>query len=87
MFLNLLLTDPDNVPDGYGGLDMQAVYAFYMALLGIIVTVIAACLIGYLYNKAYPNGKKQTVTTILVIATIIICVVFISLMLTIDGMQ
>ena len=97
MFLNFLaeqnlpvsggLTDPSNTPAGVGGLDMQAVYSAYMALLGIVITIIAACLIGYLYRKAYPNGKKQTVTAIIVITTIIICIIFIALMLYIDKIE
>lgn len=59
MLWNLLLVDPDNVPGGYGGLDMQAVYSAYMALIAIIVTIIAAFIIGFLYRKAYPNGKSK----------------------------
>lgn len=77
MIFNLLLTDPDNKPDGYGSVDTQGLFTWMLALLAIIATIVAAYIICKLYLKAYPDGNKKLVIIGTVLATIVLIVFYI----------
>lgn len=58
MIYNLLLTDPDNIPDGYGGLDMRPIWTLVITIIAIAVIIISAYIIHYLYK----NSKNEEIT-------------------------
>ncbi len=79
MLCNLLLTDPDNIPVGYGGLDTKPLSILLITILAILVTVIFACVIIQLNKKCNENKSTKFFTIGMIIVTIIICVIYILL--------
>ena len=76
MIFNLLLTDPDNIPDGViEPYDKTQILMFFIYLLGITVTLIAAFIIFKLCQKLQPK-KKKTIYYSIIIITIILLIVF-----------
>lgn len=83
MIFNLLtdLTDPDNVPDGViPAYDNTQILMFFLFLLGVIVTIVAAIVIFKLCQKL--QIKKRTIYYTIIITTILILIIF-----TVLGMQ
>ncbi len=60
MIFNLLntLTDPDNIPDGYGGLDMRPIWTLVITIIAVAVILISAYIIYYLYK----HSKNEEIT-------------------------
>ena len=84
MFLNLLLTDPDNVHGNYIGIGKASELPYYIlaiTAIAIIVTIVAACIINYLYknSKAAENKETGAITTIIISVSLAICLVLILL--------
>lgn len=80
MLLNLLntLTDPDNIPSGYGGLDMRPIWTLVITIIAIAVILVSAFIIHYLYkiskNEEITNKKwiPHAIIAIAVILTIVL---------------
>ncbi len=60
-FLSLLLdkTTPDNIPDGYGGLDKAAGYDFAICVIGILLLVIVVLVAVLLYRRETARISKE----------------------------
>ncbi len=74
MIFNLLLTDPDNIPDGYGVPSTAPLWVILLAFIATIVTVCATYTIYKLYKKAYPESKSHTKILILIITVTLILI-------------
>lgn len=82
MIFNLLtdLTDPDNIPGGYGGIDIRPILTLVITIIAVSVTLVAAYIIYYLVkncdNEAIKNKTwiKPTIIISAVGITILIVV-------------
>ncbi len=81
MILNLLtdLTDPDDIPDGYGKTNVLPQLTLTITIIAIVITLISAFLIYYLYK----HSKNENITNKewIPIAIIIITVMLITLLI------
>lgn len=79
MIFSLLTVSPDNIPDGYGGLDTTQVLIFFLTVIAILITIIAACIIGYLYNRRDEERipGKSWVKPVIAITNICIIIILI----------
>lgn len=77
MLYNLLLSDPDNIPDGIGGVDDQAMTTL---IISIIIFLLLITLNGVIYMQLKEKQKKyKYLFTLMIIADVIICAVLIIL--------
>ncbi len=60
MIFNLLtdLTDPDNIPGGYGGIDIRPILTLVITIIAVTVILVSACIIYRLYK----NSKNEDIT-------------------------
>ena len=81
MIFNLLLSDPDNIADGYGGIDIQPILTLLITIIAITVTVITACIICYLYNNCNNEEikNKKWIKPTLIISAILIIILLVIL--------
>lgn len=79
MIFSLLTVSPDNIPGGYGGLDTTQVLIFFLTAIAILITIIAACIIGYLYNRRDKERipGKSWVKPVIAITNICIIIILI----------
>lgn len=77
MILNLLLTDPDNVPDGYTKTDIRAVLPLLITIIAIAITVIMSAIIFHLCKEK--RKEKQWITPTIIIVDIIVCIILITM--------
>lgn len=60
MLWNLLLVDPDNIPDGIGKASDLPYYILAITIIAILAIIIAACVIRWLYkNSQNPEIKEK----------------------------
>ena len=77
MILNLLtdLVDPDNIPDGYGGLDPRPLLTLAITIIAILVTIITTAII---YNLSKEKQKECSwIRPTIIISDILICIILI----------
>ncbi len=79
MISSLLTVSPDNIPDGYGGLDTTQVLILFLTVISVLITIIAACIIGYLYNRRDKERipGKNWVKPVIAITNICILIILI----------
>ena len=78
MFYNLLLTDPDDIPDGYTTINAALPLTLILTITAAAFILIAAIIIYNLY-KYYENKPKTWVKPTIVIATLIVEALIITL--------
>lgn len=81
MLSNLLnvvsdLTDPDNTPSGYGGVDTAPLWVLFLACIATVITVVASYIIYKLYKKAFPQNKPTKILILLIVITLILITVY-----------
>lgn len=75
MLWNLLsnVVSPDNKPGISGGINIKPLLILLMAFLAILVTIVFACMIIYLYRRIHQGENTKVFTITMLIITIIIC--------------